>query len=133
MTSAADFQIELSRANGLAGHYATKGSLLLRYIRASQPITRTEIAERLRIDKSTVTENVKPLITIGQFKSGEPAVHFRNYRATGKDAWIITREGASFTLPEVATAIQRLCRLFPYVPELLDAMKAIQGRGVDHV
>ena len=65
MTSSADFQTELSRANSPAGRYATKGSLLLRYIRASQPVTRTEIAERLRIDKSTVTENVKPLITSG--------------------------------------------------------------------
>ncbi len=65
MTSPADFQTELSRSSGPAGYYATKGSLLLRYIRASQPVTRTEIAERLRIDKSTVTENVKPLITSG--------------------------------------------------------------------
>jgi predicted NBD/HSP70 family sugar kinase len=38
---------------------------LLRLIRAAQPITRTEIAERLGIDKSTVTENVKPLIAAG--------------------------------------------------------------------
>lgn len=65
MTSPVDFQTELSLANGLAGHYATKGSQILRFIRASQPVTRTEIAERLHIDKSTVTENVKPLITSG--------------------------------------------------------------------
>ena len=70
MTPSADFQTELSRANGPAGHYATKGSLLLRFIRASQPVTRTEIAERLRIDKSTVTENVKPLITSGVLVEG---------------------------------------------------------------
>lgn len=44
---------------------ANKRSLLLRLIRAEQPITRTEIAHRLDIDKSTVTENVKPLITAG--------------------------------------------------------------------
>jgi predicted NBD/HSP70 family sugar kinase len=37
----------------------------LRLIRAAQPITRTEIAERLLIDKSTVTENVKPLLASG--------------------------------------------------------------------
>ena len=42
-----------------------KGNQLLRLIRAAQPITRTEIAERLSIDKSTVTENVKPLISRG--------------------------------------------------------------------
>lgn len=44
---------------------AGKGNQLLRLIRAAQPVTRTEIAERLRIDKSTVTENVKPLISRG--------------------------------------------------------------------
>lgn len=44
---------------------ASKGNQLLRLIRASQPITRTEIADRLKIDKSTVTENVKPLIERG--------------------------------------------------------------------
>ncbi len=42
-----------------------KGNQLLRLIRAAQPITRTEIAERLSIDKSTVTENIKPLVTSG--------------------------------------------------------------------
>ena len=42
-----------------------KGNLLLRLIRAAQPITRTEIANRLEIDKSTVTENVKPLLNAG--------------------------------------------------------------------
>jgi predicted NBD/HSP70 family sugar kinase len=44
---------------------AAKRSLLLRLIRAVQPIARTEIAERLKIDKSTVSENVKPLVDSG--------------------------------------------------------------------
>ena len=44
---------------------ANKGNLLLRLIRAAQPISRTEIAKRLGIDKSTVTENVKPLLADG--------------------------------------------------------------------
>lgn len=38
---------------------------MLRLIRAAQPITRTEIAHRLDIDKSTVTDNAKPLIADG--------------------------------------------------------------------
>jgi len=42
-----------------------KRSLLLRLLRAAQPISRTDIAERLSIDRSTVTENVKPLIDAG--------------------------------------------------------------------
>ncbi|HEX8736156.1 MAG TPA: ROK family transcriptional regulator [Pyrinomonadaceae bacterium] len=44
---------------------ARKGNLLLRLTRAAQPISRTEIASRLAIDKSTVTENVKPLLASG--------------------------------------------------------------------
>lgn len=42
-----------------------KKGLLTRMIRACQPISRTELAERLKIDKSTVAENVKSLIDSG--------------------------------------------------------------------
>lgn len=59
------FQNDLVNASAGAPNPARKGSLLLRLIRAAQPITRTEIAHRLEIDKSTVTDNVKPLITAG--------------------------------------------------------------------
>ena len=62
MAQAKTFQTELAAAT--AG-VANKRSLLLRLIRAEQPITRTDIASRLEIDKSTVTENVKPLIDAG--------------------------------------------------------------------
>ena len=57
------FQTALSPNRDLS--FAAKRGLLLRLIRAAQPITRTEIANRLKIDKSTVTENVKPLIDGG--------------------------------------------------------------------
>lgn len=56
------FQTEL---NPPAQNFAKKRSLMLRLIRAVQPITRTEIARRLEIDKSTVTDNVKPLTDSG--------------------------------------------------------------------
>jgi DNA-binding MarR family transcriptional regulator len=63
MNSTQAFQSE--PASAAAPIFATKGNLLLRLIRAAQPITRTEIATRLGIDKSTVTERVKPLIADG--------------------------------------------------------------------
>lgn len=44
---------------------SNKRGLLLRLLRAAQPVSRTEIAERLNIDKSTVTEVVKPLLDTG--------------------------------------------------------------------
>ncbi|MBS1794441.1 MAG: ROK family transcriptional regulator [Acidobacteria bacterium] len=59
------FQNDLINTTAGVPNIAKKGSLLLRLIRAAQPITRTEIAQRLEIDKSTVTENVKPLIGAG--------------------------------------------------------------------
>lgn len=62
MNSSTAFQTELTVSPSGA---TSKRGLLLRLIRAEQPITRTEIASRLEIDKSTVTENVKPLIDAG--------------------------------------------------------------------
>lgn len=63
MNDSSAFQSNLLQAGNL--QLAKKSGLLLRLIRAAQPITRTEIAARLDIDKSTVTENVKPLIERG--------------------------------------------------------------------
>lgn len=54
----------MSASAGLPGS-AKKGYLLLKLIRACQPISRTDIAARLGVDKSTVTEYVKPLISKG--------------------------------------------------------------------
>ena len=59
------FQNDLINASEGTPNIAKKGSLLLRLIRAAQPVSRTEIARRLEIDKSTVTENVKPLLAAG--------------------------------------------------------------------
>ena len=63
MDSGQAFQASLARSGDL--NFAPKRSLLLRLIRAAQPITRTDIADRLKIDKSTVTEVVRPLIERG--------------------------------------------------------------------
>lgn len=62
MTSSTAFQAGLV---GPVSNVSNKKGLLLRLLRAEQPITRTDIASRLEIDKSTVTENVKPLIDAG--------------------------------------------------------------------
>ncbi|HKP68148.1 MAG TPA: ROK family transcriptional regulator [Pyrinomonadaceae bacterium] len=63
MDSGQVFQTSLSLGGELS--FAPKRSMLLRLIRAAQPITRTDIADRLKIDKSTVTEVVRPLIDRG--------------------------------------------------------------------
>lgn len=59
------FQSSLVDAFSSPARGAGKGNQMMRLIRAAQPITRTQIAARLSIDKSTVTENAKPLIASG--------------------------------------------------------------------
>ncbi|HEX9962149.1 MAG TPA: ROK family transcriptional regulator, partial [Pyrinomonadaceae bacterium] len=63
--SSSVYQSDLLNTETATSNVARKGNLLLRLIRAAQPISRTEIASRLGIDKSTVTENVKPLLAAG--------------------------------------------------------------------
>lgn len=57
----------INSATGLPGA-AKKGYLLLKLIRACQPISRTDISQKLGVDKSTVTEYVKPLIANGHLR-----------------------------------------------------------------
>lgn len=75
-----------------------------------------------------VSSNVRPICTTGQLKSGEPVVHFRNYRTEGRGAWIITGEGATFTMAELVTVVNRLRALFPVMPELLAAAQLGSAR-----
>jgi len=65
MSETKPFQTDLMNTGAFSPTAAKKGGLLLRFIRAAQPISRTEIVTRLGIDKSTVTDNVKPLISSG--------------------------------------------------------------------
>lgn len=65
MNDSSVYQSDLLNAETGAPNIAGKGNLLLRLIRAAQPISRTELSARLGIDKSTVTENVKPLLSAG--------------------------------------------------------------------
>ncbi|MEP7214003.1 MAG: ROK family transcriptional regulator [Acidobacteriota bacterium] len=58
-----------------------KKSQILSLIRAAQPITRTEIAERLAIDKSTVAEDLTPLIKSGVLLEASADVEGQNRRA----------------------------------------------------
>ncbi len=61
MTDGTVFQTKLNGGSGTT----RKFDVLVRLIRAAQPISRTEIAARLEIDKSTVSEYVKSLLRTG--------------------------------------------------------------------
>jgi predicted NBD/HSP70 family sugar kinase len=45
---------------------------ILKIVRAAQPISRANLARRLRINRSTVTETVKPLLHLGFLSEGLP-------------------------------------------------------------
>src|SRR5258708_10523992 len=75
------YQSELLGASRVQATTSRKGNQLLRLIRAAQPITRTEIAERLTIDKSTVTENVKPLLSQGILREESQAAEGQKRRS----------------------------------------------------
>ncbi|HEY0320559.1 MAG TPA: ROK family transcriptional regulator [Pyrinomonadaceae bacterium] len=56
------------RSNAAAADFAAPAKatrLLLRLLRAAQPISRVELAKRLGVNRSTVTETFKPLIAQG--------------------------------------------------------------------
>ncbi len=57
--------------------------LMLRLLRALQPISRIEMAERLGVNRSTITEICKPLITSGILKE-EPILSDQKYRLQGR-------------------------------------------------
>src|SRR3954462_1684919 len=57
-----------TRSNAVTTDFAAPGKatrMLLRLLRAAQPISRVELAKRLGINRSTVTETFKPLIARG--------------------------------------------------------------------
>jgi predicted NBD/HSP70 family sugar kinase len=57
-----------SRSNAAVSDFTAPGRatrLLLRLLRAAQPISRVELAKRLGVNRSTVTETFKPLIAQG--------------------------------------------------------------------
>lgn len=64
MDDKTDFQTNLINTAKVSPP-ASKKSKLLRLIMAAQPISRTEIINRLDIDRSTITDNVKPLLADG--------------------------------------------------------------------
>jgi predicted NBD/HSP70 family sugar kinase/plasmid maintenance system antidote protein VapI len=55
-----------------AGYSSSTARAMLKIIRAAQPISRADLARRLDVNRSTVTEIVKPLLASGVLREGEP-------------------------------------------------------------
>ena len=90
MDSERTVQAQITRSGDLS--LTGKRNLLLRMIRAAQPITRTDIVDRLKIDKSTISENIKPLIQSGVIREDSIDGDGRRHRvlsfADGSDYFI---------------------------------------------
>lgn len=67
---------------------------------------------------TAVNSNTQQAAVLGYLKSGIPAIHFRNFRIVGRDAWHCTNEGATFTIEEMIRVVTRIRELFKAVPEL---------------
>jgi N-acetylglucosamine repressor len=66
-------------------HSPTKtGRMFLRLVRAGQPISRIEIAERLNVHRSLVTEAFKPLIVAGVMREEQIQPHKNGVRSQGR-------------------------------------------------
>ena len=130
------FQNDLIRTEAGVPSIARKGSLLLRLIRAAQPITRTEIANRLEIDKSTVTENVKPLIAAGILREETLEVSGQGRKprvlsfATDKDYFIGVNLGVRTSQVGMTTLKGEISEEddFTTPPKAADALKMARER-----
>src|SRR5438445_8275008 len=58
------------KAISVASHETTRA--MLRMVRAAQPISRADLARRLEVHRSTITEMVKPLIASGLLREAAP-------------------------------------------------------------
>ena len=65
-------------------NHARAGVMLLRLLRAAQPIPRVEIARRLGVNRSTVTEVAKPLLAEGVLREGQEALPPGVVRTSGR-------------------------------------------------
>jgi hypothetical protein len=60
----------------------------------------------------------QPMVTIGRFRDGRTAVHFRQYAQHSPGVYAITHDGISLTIAELSEAVRRLHEVFSAVPEL---------------
>ncbi len=58
------------KSSSAASHETTRA--MLRMVRAAQPISRADLARRLEVHRSTITEMVKPLLASGLLREAEP-------------------------------------------------------------
>lgn len=82
------------------------------------PKLKLQSGEQLLFSPPNLTSSRRPVASLGQFKTGEPALHFRIYRRRGEGVYNITGDGASFTLAEFDVIVRRVRELCKHSPEM---------------
>jgi predicted NBD/HSP70 family sugar kinase len=72
VTTTAPLAVQITSPRGMSGVTRATARSMLRILRAAQPISRVDLARRLDVNRSTVTEIVKPLIASGVLREGAP-------------------------------------------------------------
>jgi predicted NBD/HSP70 family sugar kinase/plasmid maintenance system antidote protein VapI len=91
-----------THAHGGAGHART-ARMLLRLVRAAQPLSRVELASRLGLSRSTITEIVKPLVAAGLVREEEE----RKVSGLGRPRVALTLEGEHSLFAGVNLGVRR--------------------------
>jgi hypothetical protein len=60
----------------------------------------------------------RPVASLGHFRDGEPALHFRQYQRQGSGLYHLTREGVSWKLSEFDAIVRRVQDVCDVLPEM---------------
>ena len=86
---------------------AKTARMLLRVIRASEPVSRVELAERLNVNRSTITDICKPLISAGLLRETSILSTNTEARAQGRPRVGLTLNGDSELFAGVSIGVRR--------------------------
>jgi predicted NBD/HSP70 family sugar kinase/transcriptional regulator with XRE-family HTH domain len=100
-------QPNLMRSAGDFASSARAARVMLRLLRAAQPVSRAELARRLGLNRSTVTDTFKPLVASGVVLEESPQAPGVASRQTGRPAAGLSFNGARHLFVGVSLGVLR--------------------------
>lgn len=80
-------------------------------------VVRTKSGE-LIVWAPLIKSEIRPMITLGRFRDGTPAIHFRRYRVRPDGIAVMLAEGASYRVDEIVEGVDHLRAMFEAIPSL---------------
>lgn len=65
-----------------------------------------------------IRSRVRPMVSLGQFADGTPAIHCRAYRVSASGVASMLKGGCSFRVSELVEVVERVRALLAAVPSL---------------